>query len=173
MAGRSVALVTDRFWAKVEKTESCWLWRGALGRFGYGAFHQTRGERKAHRVAWQLTNGAIPQGMCVLHRCDVPACVNPDHLFLGTYADNNADMKSKGRDRKRGIRGPRNNSARLTESDVLSIYESREPSRAVGKKYGVSKTTVLHIRSGRTWGYLSGLKIERLTEAGWKVGGLR
>lgn len=147
--------VSYRFWDKVEKTESCWLWRGALGRFGYGAVHRSSGSRKAHRVAWELTKGPIPDALCVMHTCDVPACVNPDHLRLGSYADNNADMAAKGRARKIGRRGPRNNAAKLTEPAVLEIIASTGSAREVAAIHGVCKKAVLDIRHGRTWGYLS------------------
>jgi len=97
-----------RFWAKVEKTEGCWLWRGAARR-GYGAFSPQHGTtRPAHRVAWELANSApIPDGLCVLHRCDNPPCVRPDHLFLGTKKDNAQDAIRKGRrgPKERCIRG--------------------------------------------------------------------
>jgi hypothetical protein len=162
--------VSVRFWDKVQKTDTCWLWRGALdGHFGYGMFHQTRGARRAHRVAWELTHGPIPAGLCVMHSCDVPACVNPAHLSLGSHADNNADMKAKGRERKVGQRGTENPAARLTERDVLAIRASSESSPRVAAQFGVSKKTVLDIRNGKTWRFLCGLTIERLTESGWKV----
>ena len=87
-----------RFWTKVEKTEGCWLWRGALSRKGYGSFRADAiGGRQSHRVAWELTHGPIPDGLFVLHRCDTPRCVNPAHLWLGTAADNSRDMALKGR----------------------------------------------------------------------------
>jgi hypothetical protein len=88
----------QRFWSKVDKTSTCWLWTGALFRSGgYGAFRIRTTTIRAHRLAWELMREKIPRGMCVLHRCDVPACVNPDHLFLGTRADNMKDMYNKGR----------------------------------------------------------------------------
>lgn len=91
----------NRFWAKVQKTESCWLWTGAIRDKGYGAFGVSRATiESAHRVSWILTHGPIPNGLWVLHNCpdgDNPACVNPEHLWLGTAMDNNQDMSRKGK----------------------------------------------------------------------------
>ncbi|MHB8742598.1 MAG: HNH endonuclease signature motif containing protein [Sulfuricaulis sp.] len=92
-----------RFWSKVEKSDGCWLWRGAIIPKGYGYFHvggrlgQNLG---AHRVSWRITNGEIPKGMFVLHKCDVRNCVRPEHLWLGTAMDNTKDMVAKGRQPK-------------------------------------------------------------------------
>ena len=76
----------DRFWRHVAKGDGCWLWIGFKNQWGYGRFHRNMSfpYAQAHRLSWELEHGAIPAGLCVLHRCDVPACVNPDHLFLGT-----------------------------------------------------------------------------------------
>lgn len=89
-----------RFWIKVRKTRTCWLWRRAKSAHGYGQFHYFMGHKQiaAHRVSWLLAYGEIPEGMCVLHDCDNPVCVNPNHLFLGTQKDNIHDMQYKGRD---------------------------------------------------------------------------
>ncbi len=86
-----------RFWAKVEKTETCWLWTGRLDKLGYGDIRAHGRRQRAHRVSWQFAHGAIPDGMFVCHRCDTPPCVNPAHLFVGSAADNNRDMAAKGR----------------------------------------------------------------------------
>jgi hypothetical protein len=90
-------MTEQRFWAKVEKTDGCWLWTAAKDRLGYGYFKWDGKQGKAYRYSWTLHNGPIPTGMCVLHRCDTPSCVNPAHLFLGTQADNVRDMDAKGR----------------------------------------------------------------------------
>jgi hypothetical protein len=92
----------ERFWEKVAKGDGCWLWTASLGSTGYGQIcvRDEKGQyrqTKAHRVSWILTNGPIPGGLQVLHKCDNPPCVNPDHLFLGTAIDNMRDMAAKGR----------------------------------------------------------------------------
>lgn len=92
----------EKFWQKVNKTESCWLWKGCVNTTGYGMVNWA-GKKNivAHRLVWKLTNGQIPDGLQVLHRCDITRCVNPQHLFLGTIQDNAADRVAKGRTRHR------------------------------------------------------------------------
>lgn len=89
----------ERFWSKTtpEPNSGCWLWTASLGSTGYGQISIDGRHRKAHRVSWELHNGEIPDGMCVLHRCDVPSCVNPEHLWLGDQPANLKDMWAKGR----------------------------------------------------------------------------
>jgi HNH endonuclease len=92
--------LATRFWKFVEPepNSGCWLWSGAQNRRGYGAISIARSRmREAHRIMWQLEYGRIPDGMHVLHRCDVPPCVNPGHLWLGTRRDNMQDASKKGR----------------------------------------------------------------------------
>lgn len=99
----------ERFWAKVDKGDGCWEWTGGRANRGYGHVEPVRGQnRSAHRVSWELTNGPIPDGLWVLHRCDNPPCVRPSHLFLGTHADNMRDMEAKGRGKHPVLFGPLN-----------------------------------------------------------------
>lgn len=142
---------TTRFWEKVRKDASgCWLWTAsATGTgFKYGQV-MWRGRyatpQKAHRVAWELTNGHIPDNLQVLHRCDVPLCVNPNHLFLGTQKDNLADARQKGR-----LGGPRD--CLLTFAERMAIYRAprdRRTGALLARQYRVSRHTISQIRHGR------------------------
>lgn len=110
----------------------CWLWKGAIfNQTGYGRFCMWRTATTAHRAAWLLFRGEIPDGLDVCHKCDVRLCVNPDHLFLGTHAENNADMRAKGR----GSKPP--SSAKITEEQVRQIRAAHIP--GVRGVVGVSK----------------------------------
>ena len=97
-----IASAIDRFWSRVEKTDTCWLWMGCLASNGYGFFKYDYRQMRAHRFAWQITYGPVPKNMLVCHKCDVRRCVNPEHLFIGTQLDNIHDMLKKGRERPWG-----------------------------------------------------------------------
>lgn len=142
----------DRFWNKVDRSngsESCWTWTAALGSTGYGAFapHGTK-TYKAHRIAWILQFGSIPNGMFVCHRCDNRRCCNPLHFFLGTNADNQRDSAMKGR-----RRGEKANNVKLTESIVAEIRSASGVQREIGARFGIAQTHVSRIKAGLRWGH--------------------
>ena len=151
----------QRFWTRVDRSgggDSCWPWTGAC-RVGYGAVAWCGRVEGTHRVAWTLSHGPIPDGMHVLHRCDVRPCCNPSHLFLGTNADNISDRMAKGRRGGGGPPGERSGMARLTADRVREIrrrYAAGGISqRALAAEFGVSKGAVKHVLSGRTWRHVS------------------
>lgn len=116
-----------RFWKKVVKTEGCWLWTGAQDKRGYGGFVAPDGKRTlAHRFSFSRFVGPIPAGVLILHRCDMPKCVRPDHLFAGTHKDNTADAMQKGRQVIPPQQGERNSAAKLTADQVREIVARRK-----------------------------------------------
>ena len=144
--------VETRFWKsyEAEPTSGCWIWTLNYSKDGYGLVNANRKTRQAHRVAYELAIGPIPDGMQVLHRCDTRCCVNPAHLFLGTPQDNMADRDRKGRQ----MRYERMWKAKLTRQDVEDIhvlYRNGMSQRKLAKRYGVWETTIADVIHGRTW----------------------
>ena len=133
----------------------CWLWQGALGHNGYGLGYHAGSKSRMHRVSYEVFVAPIPEGLYVLHSCDVRRCCNPDHLRVGTQKENMADMMGRGRNMngERRIRS-------LTNEHVLEIkalIDAGERQVDIAKKYGVHKTMISHIKAGR---YHSGVKKE-------------
>jgi len=130
----------------------CWYWTGnQRKKTGYGGFRFNGKMMLSHRVSWLLFKGEIGENH-VLHKCDNPSCVNPDHLFLGTHVDNMNDMKIKGR--AVSFQGSLHANSILTESEVLDIKKLLNFSHkqvSIAKTYGVDKTTIQNISSGKTW----------------------
>ena len=142
----------ERFWEKVDKKgpDDCWEWMGAKIPRGYGEFSVSGKNKYAHRISWRLTNGPIPKGMCVLHRCDNPSCVNPAHLFLGTNTENMRDRDRKGRQ----ARGKDHGMAKLTPQDVGEIRKMLAQGvvqRVIAEKYGIARSEISHIKTGAKW----------------------
>ncbi len=149
----------ELFWAKVDKSDGCWLWKGATNEKGYGIGWDGRRTQKAHRLSYFLTYGYMPE-LCVLHSCDVPACVNPAHLFLGTRADNNRDMHAKGRHVPGGTytagnykKGTDHHATKLTEEEVRQLRRDRASGdysySQLAKRYGLSIGNTYRIANGQ------------------------
>ena len=176
--------VAKHFWARLNKTDTCWLWKPKSGNGKYGVVTIHGVQRTAHRVAWELANGPIPNALMVCHKCDVPLCCNPDHLFLGTNADNQEDARRKGRmamgDRSyqrlhpeklaRGdrsgarmhpetlSRGSNRPDAKLTEADIIPIkdrFASGEQCTSIARHFGVSRHTITRVITGTQWKHVS------------------
>lgn len=143
---------------RLDILSGCWNWIGSKNRDGYGQIRVERsgfnGYFRAHRVSWIYHHGEIPDGLCVLHRCDNPGCVNPEHLFLGTQADNMRDRNAKGRLPHEKLRGSSNGRALLNEADVAEIRRlSADGARQadIARRFGIAKATVYCILRGLTW----------------------
>ena len=144
--------LAERFWEKVEVRDlhECWQWRASTKVGGYGKIADDDGRiQLAHRIAYRLVFGDFPLGLVVSHRCDNPGCVNPQHLFLGTQAENLRDMRIKRRDNP--PRGSRHPKARLDESLVARVRADVRSHRRIAKDYGIGKSTVGMIKAGATW----------------------
>ncbi len=149
----------QRFWSHVEKTESCWIWRGQIQPAGYGLFFRARpdGPRRdvqVHRLSYELATGHLPTSKeFICHHCDNPPCVNPAHLFIGSVMDNMADMRRK----HRSAWGEHSGHAKLSASDVRDIRQTAESSRTwdtyreLARRFSVSDTHIYGIVTGRFW----------------------
>lgn len=164
-------LVASDFWAKVDQTGECWLWLPKWrDNWGCGYLRWNGRQVRAPRLAWELTYGPIPPGMFVCHHCDNPPCVRPDHLFLGSNADNVADMVRKGRHARgatsgarlhpdRIRRGEQNGTAKLTAvavREIRSRYAAGEIRADLARAYGVSHNTIVRVVTGQHWKHLCG-----------------
>jgi hypothetical protein len=148
----------ERFWVKVEKTPTCWLWTASVHTSGYGQIGHGPKKILAHRASWLLSHGEIPDKLHVLHHCDTKLCVRPKHLFLGTNSDNVADMVAKGRQAKGRIQcGSLNPNSKLTEAQVVEIRRrvaGGETRKALAGRFKVSLSLVNQIVQGGIWKHL-------------------
>lgn len=154
--------VAERFWEKVDRRgpDECWPWTAGMMPNGYGKFGEREGATTtAHRMAWLLARGPIPPGLVVCHRCDARSCCNPEHLWLGTPADNQGDMRAKGRHRYvlPRVRGEQHGRSKLRDVDVIDIrarvtwgYSVHE----IASRYGVAPTTIYRIVRRELWTHL-------------------
>jgi len=152
----------ERFWEKVNKngpiqphmTTACWMWTSAMSYQGYGYITTTKGHsKKAHRLSFEFAYSIIPQSMQVLHRCDNPSCVNPEHLFLGSNSDNVADKVSKGR--SPDFRGDKNPAAKITKiqaGEIRNKYALGNISqRKLASEYGITQRAIWFIIHNQHW----------------------
>jgi hypothetical protein len=165
---RKVRTLRDRLLEKIEPVPivGCWIWMGSCQKNGYGYLNQNLGYKKnkhirAHRASWIVHRGEIDSGLHVLHRCDVPQCVNPDHLFLGTPTDNMRDAAKKGRTSRRGFPGDKNPKAKLSVDDVreiLRLYRIEKMRQVdIAAKFNVVQTAISKIVCGLHWTQRQGL----------------
>lgn len=148
-----------RFLSFVIKGPGCWSWSGGKYVAGYGKFSYMGKDITAHRYSWIMYFGPIPDGMCVLHKCDNRECTNPDHLFLGSHQDNMADKDRKGRGNYPA--GERVAASKLVAGDIREIRRLRTldsdhwTHERLGEMFGVSQSNISYILSGKTWSHVS------------------
>lgn len=147
-----------RFWNFVQRTESCWLWTGALNDAGYGIFRMNGRNYRATHISLWIYKRPVPSGLCVLHKCDNRACVNPDHLYIGDKGRNIQDAYDRGRRPRIDVgeqnQGSRNGMSKLTETDVIEIkqrIQARETNKSIAADFGVDPGAIWAIRTGKTW----------------------
>lgn len=153
--------VAERFWSSVRKSDGCWEWEG-YRKNGYGSMRVAGKNDYAHRISWLINFGEYPGDLCVLHRCDNPGCVRPDHLFLGTRKDNSIDAARKGRNaaqRRPEIRRGENGSmVKLSESEVRAIRAEYAAGigtyQEIAERYGVEKSTIGKIVNRQLWAHV-------------------
>lgn len=134
-----------------EPNSGCWLWTGFVTKKGYGSFSIDRAghSSRAHRAAWAIYNGVIPEGLYVCHKCDNTSCVNPEHLFLGSHKENMADMRLKNRSAR--LYGSKNHSTSLSEDEVAHIRSGSMRQKDLAKMYSVHQSTISKIQHGKRW----------------------
>jgi len=146
----------QRFLTYINKRGNCWIWSGSTAA-DYGVFYLELKRHRAHRAAYKLFKGSIPKGLCVCHTCDTPLCCNPEHLFLGTHAENMRDRNTKGRASGGSLPGENNPRSKLREQDVLDIRERAAQGinqYSLAEEYGVSQAHISGIITRRFWKHI-------------------
>ena len=143
-------ILIERFWGKVDKSGECWEWIAHKSHNGYGIFWFDGKNVRAHRFVLSLYDVDIPDGMCALHHCDNPSCVNPDHLYVGSPQQNIRDMVKRGRQNK----GEGHNLTSFTEDDVRKIRKTEGPHQEVAEMFGVTDATICKIKLRQTWAHV-------------------
>ena len=153
-SGKSLMTIESRFWSKVDKRglNECWLWTGAVcgGANGYGCIKIAGRAVRANRVAWEMAYGPVPEGLLVCHSCDTPLCVNVQHLWIGTNAENMEDRNRK----KRNAAGQRHGRTHLTSEDIHAIRAAVGSQKAIAIKFGIAPSSVSAIRSRKFWSHV-------------------
>ena len=158
-----------RFWFWVKKTNTCWLWIGSRDSRGYGIISRgaQTGKRleRSHRASWIIHFGPVPESICVLHRCDTPACVNPSHLFLGTLSDNSRDMVSKGRNfQNQGEKNPRSKFTWEQVREIRRLLASGEASQSeLCRRFHAGDGWMSDVAHGRLWKERHAVSIESIS----------
>lgn len=134
-----------------ELSNGCIEWRGGFFADGYGQVHWNHKKHRVHRLSYELFVGAIPEGHVVRHQCDNPKCMNPEHLIVGTVAENNNDCRQRGRN----ARGEGHPQSKLTNQQVLEIFNSTDSNIQLAKKYGVTEMTTGRIKCGKLWVHIT------------------
>jgi hypothetical protein len=154
--------IVERFWNKVEKTADCWTWKGAKTNKGYGIYSSFYKfgffkSQFAHRVSYFLANGNFDSDLLVCHKCDNPSCVNPNHLFIGTYSDNAQDMSDKGRNGQQinSQKGEKHGRSKLDWNKVREIRkrysEEKITKSELSRQYGVDHKQIRNILNNTNW----------------------
>lgn len=150
-------VIRERFWSKVRRTDSCWLWTAANRGNGYGCMRVSRMLIDSHVLSWRIENNGspLPPGMIVCHRCDVRGCVRPDHLFLGTYSDNLRDSMSKGRT---FLRGEQKGNAVLNDNAVREIRRMNRDgfgATRIARALNLNRYAIRGVLEGRSWRHVT------------------
>lgn len=144
----------DRLWDRTDRNTDCWMWQGGKDRKGYGLISVNGKMMRAHRLAWELTYGSIPHGLCVCHHCDHPACINPEHLFVGTNLENMQDKVRKGHPNGGIVYGERNGASKLTSlqvEEIRHLHTTGISDRKLAVLFCIGKSQVNRIVNNLNW----------------------